>query len=79
MERPQEESEALMYQEEVDVIRLSSMIAGQGVEKTTLSGMRRDGGILAAFADDDDIQEITVVSTNIGFVRRYQKRYKVKT
>ncbi len=30
--------------------------------------------VLQAFIDDDDLQEMTVVSANIGFVRTYQKR-----
>jgi len=30
--------------------------------------------IIAAFMEDNDLQEITVVSTCIGFVRTFQKR-----
>jgi len=32
--------------------------------------------ILNAFLDDNDIQEITVCSSNFGFVKTFQKRYK---
>lgn len=31
--------------------------------------------LIKAFLDDDDIQEITVCSSNIGFVRTFQKQY----
>ena len=65
-----------LYAETVDVERLVSAIAGKGTETTTLKDMRECGGILAAFADDIDIQQITVASTNIGMVRRYTKRFK---
>ena len=32
--------------------------------------------ILTAFLEDDDIQEITVCSSNIGMVRTFRKIYK---
>jgi len=32
--------------------------------------------LIKSFLEDDDIQQIKIVSTNIGFVRDYQKRYK---
>lgn len=63
-----------LYHDEVDVERIVSAIAGKGFEVSSLSKMRKGGGILAAFAHDIDIQEITVVSTNIVMVRRYSKR-----
>jgi hypothetical protein len=31
--------------------------------------------IIAAFLADDDIQEITICSANLGIVNTYQKRY----
>lgn len=34
-------------------------------------------GIIRAFLEDDDIQEITVTSGNIGFSRTYTKQFKV--
>lgn len=64
-----------LYAEEVHCIRIASAIAGPGEETTTLAKCRESGGILTAFANDDDIQQITVVSTNIGMVRRYTKQY----
>lgn len=63
------------YKDEVRVVRKASVIAGVGEETTTFNEMRRFGGILKAFADDDDIQQITVVSTTIGFVREYTKQF----
>lgn len=33
--------------------------------------------ILKAFIDDNDIQEIRICSSNIGFIRTYSKYYKV--
>ena len=64
-----------IYAETVDVERLVSVIAGPGREETTLTELREGNGILAAFADDDDIQQLTVASTNLGMVRRYTKRF----
>ena len=66
---------AKTYDDKVRVVRKASAIAGVGEETTTFDEMRRLGGILKAFADDDDIQQITVVSTNIGFVREYTKQF----
>ena len=64
------------YEETVDCERIVSAMAGPGHEMITLTESLASGGILAEFAKDIDIQEITVVSTNIGFVRRYRKRMK---
>lgn len=65
-----------LYEDEVLVERKASALAGPGKETTTLAEMREFGGILAAFADDEDIQQITVCSANIGFVRTYTKQYR---
>ncbi len=65
-----------LYEEEVRCIRVVSAIAGPGEETTTLTELSKGGGILAAFADDEDIQEITVCSTNIGMIRTYTKRFR---
>jgi hypothetical protein len=63
------------YQEEVLYESLVG-IFGEGKGKTSMTELRSSGGILSAFADDHDIQQITMSSTNIGFTRRYTKRYK---
>lgn len=65
-----------LYEEDVAVTRVVSAIAGPGKESTTLAELRKDGpDILRAFADDDDIQEITLCSTNLGMVRKYTKQF----
>ena len=38
-----------------------------------------DQPILQAFWADNDIQEVRVVSTNIGFIRTYTKEYKERS
>ena len=35
-----------------------------------------DAKIIEAFLSDDDIQEITIVSANIGFVKTLTKQYR---
>ena len=35
-----------------------------------------NSGIIKAFLEDDDIQEITIVSSCIGFVKTLTKKYK---
>ncbi len=65
-----------IYEDVVRCKRKVSVIAGPGEETITLAEMRKDGGILAAFADDNDIQQITVYSSNIGMVRQYTKTYR---
>ena len=32
--------------------------------------------VLKAFIEDNDLQEITVTSTNIGFVKTFRKQFK---
>lgn len=64
-----------LYTEEVTCERKASLLAGPGFETTTLSELRSVGGLLKAFADDIDIQQMTVVSTNLGFVRQYTKHF----
>lgn len=67
---------AKIYKDEVIVKRLASVIAGPGEEIETLQSLRDSGcALLAAFANDNDIQQIRVTSTNIGFVREYTKQY----
>ena len=65
-----------MYEELVRVERLVSALAGPGEETTTLTELLEEGGILKAFAEDIDIQQLTVASTNLGMVRRYTKKFK---
>ena len=35
-----------------------------------------DSPILREFFNDDDVQEITIVSSNIGFIKTFRKFYK---
>ena len=69
----------MLYEDKVQVERLVSTIAGPGTETITIVELIESGGILRAFAEDEDIQQLTVASTNIGMVRRYTKRFKETT
>ena len=57
-----------------------SAIAGEQKEfkRMELSEFDEDStpDVLLAFLKDDELQEITICSTNIGFVRTYQKRFR---
>lgn len=63
-----------LYAPEIDV-EVSSMIGGQYKEVIQYTDIE-SLPVLAAWLADDDLQAIKVCSTNIGFVRGYQKRFK---
>ena len=63
------------YANEVDVT-VSSVLSGEHTEVELLSDLRESElGVLREWAVDDDLQYLKIVSTNIGFIRVYQKRY----
>lgn len=65
-----------MYDDNVEV-SVNSAISGKHTDIESLEAMRNDTiPLLAAFARDDEIQYMQIVSTNIGMIRTYQKRYK---
>jgi hypothetical protein len=68
-----------IYNDEV-IVDVISMITGKHTDKQSLSQLRESNlPILRAFAEDNDIQEMRLVSTNIGFVKTYSKTYKKRT
>lgn len=69
-----------LYDEAVDLIRLSVFTDGKEVrEITTLTDLRESKNpLLVAFEADNDIQQMQICSANIGMIRTYQKRYAAK-
>ena len=63
-----------LYAPEIDV-DVSSMIGGKYKEVVQYTEIEKFA-VLKAWLADDDLQAIQVCSTNIGFVRQYQKRFK---
>ncbi len=63
-----------------DVVRVDvvSMIGGKYTAEASLKELRKDDNpeILRAFANDEDLIEMRVISTCIGFVRTYTKKFK---
>lgn len=59
-----------------DTLRVKNvgMISGEWTKDIPWSECRGIP-VVDAFLEDNDIQEITVVSTNFGFVRTYTKQY----
>lgn len=65
------------WKEEVLLSGISAIAGDLDGQTTTLTEMRKDGPpVLKEFACDNDLIEITVVSSNIGFVRKYTKQLK---
>ena len=56
------------------VVWQSRSIFGDSAGTVDLSAA--DDPILRAFWEDNDVQELRVVSTNIGYMRWYTKEYK---
>jgi len=59
-------------------LKSESMISGT-IEKDVTVGddsLPWSNAIIAAFLDDDDIQSLKIVSTNIGFIKTIQKKHK---
>lgn len=63
-----------LYAPEIDV-EVTSMIAGKYKKVIQYTEIEHIA-VLKAWLADDDLQAIKVCSTNIGFVRGYQKRFK---
>jgi hypothetical protein len=61
-----------LYEKEV-VVKSVSVISGETKYREDISNS--DIPILKTFWEDNDIQEITVVSTNVGFVKTFTKVY----
>lgn len=63
-----------MYQRTLR-LQNAGMISGQFDETVEVGddNLPWDAPIIAAFLADDDIQEITITSTNIGFVKTLTK------
>ena len=54
-----------------------SAIAGEQTEfKPLLAAQLPKTPLIDAFLADDDIQEITCISTNLGMVRTFRKQFK---
>lgn len=65
-----------MYSDTVSV-KSKSVLSGETEGTASLDALKKSEiGILRAFAEDNDIQEITVASTNMGFVRTFTKQYE---
>ena len=67
-----------MYDDEVWCHGTSAMQGGKFEETCSLVDMttKKYPELLRLWACDNDLQEITVVSANIGFERTYSKRYR---
>jgi len=67
-----------LYDSTVDVWRTSIFTGGEEVQETTTMEHLLECGIptLVAWVHDNDLQYIKVVSSNIGMIRTYQKRFK---
>ncbi len=64
-----------LYDDEVHV-EVKSVISGDHHDVESLTALRESGiELLRVFANDDDIQYMRIASTNIGFVRTYEKRF----
>lgn len=62
-----------IYEKEVNVVS-KSVLSGDTSRKEDISNHAIS--ILKAFWEDNEIQEITIVSSNIGFIKTYSKVYK---
>lgn len=67
-----------LYDSVVDLWRSGIFTGGKEIHETTTMQAVLDTDIptLVAWAHDNDLQYIKVISTNIGMIRTYQKRYK---
>lgn len=64
-----------MYQD-VLTFTANSIFNGKRTQDMSWENAKNLSPIFAAFLLDDDVQEITICSTNIGFVYTLQKRNK---
>jgi hypothetical protein len=63
-----------IYAPEIDC-ETSSLLSGQHKE-TVRFDVLPDIPVIKAWLGDDELQYLRVCSTNIGFIRTFQKRYK---
>lgn len=64
-----------MYADEVDV-EVKSVLSGEHKDVESLAILAvSDIPLLAAFARDNEVQYMRIISTNFGFIRTYQKRF----
>lgn len=65
------------WDDKVTISGVSAIAGNLDGQTTTLDEMRNSGiDVLKAFANDDDLIEMQVVSTCIGFVRKYTKQFR---
>jgi|GEM_PF-5891460 len=61
------------------ICKTNSMISGKHEELLPhTDSVFNEIRILKSFLEDDDIQEIKLCSTNIGFVKSFTKSYRTK-
>jgi hypothetical protein len=67
-----------IYEDVVDLWRQSVLTGGSETrEDASLTALLScDIPLLVEFAKDNDLQYMKIVSTNIGMIRTYQKRYR---
>ena len=63
-----------IYDENITCVT-RSVISGNHTEKVNFQKLP-DIAVLNAFLDDDDLQQMTITSTNIGFTRTFTKNYR---
>jgi len=63
-----------IYDPEIDC-KTSSILSGKHDEVTHFSELP-DIPVIKAWLADDDLQSLQVCSTNIGFVKEFQKRFR---
>ena len=67
-----------LYKPEILHRGFSVFSGGEETKGTLLFSDLPKSGIIQAFLEDDDIQEITITSANIGFSRTFTKQFRVK-
>ena len=69
-----------IYEDKIHDVGFSVFTGGEETEGyNTEEELRKIfslNSIIGAFLDDDDIQQIKIVSTNLGFGRTYTKRFR---
>ena len=66
-----------LYQKQIR-LQNKSMISGtyDKLVDADAPELPTDMPIIKAWLDDDDIQEITIVSASVGFIKTFTKQYK---
>ena len=58
-------------------VDVKSAISGTHKDTVSLEQLKTSGiGVLREWANDDDLQYLRICSTNIGFMRTYEKSYE---